>query len=111
MKPGQPMDVLRRTFAATKDIQASVRLLDLEEDSRKATPCLSPKASAADLQQLLQPSMMESNVEELLREWDNMHLGWSEARSELHVSDTDRVAMERLVDDAEMTALKRAEIS
>lgn len=119
MKSGQAMEVLRRTFEATGDIQASVRLLDHEGSPRaeaKAspltfTPCISPKASAADLQSMLHPLKLESNVEELLREWDGMRIGWHEARSEMTISESQRAAMERLVDDAEMTALKRAEVS
>lgn len=116
MPSGRPLDILRRTFQATKDIQACGRLLvPSPKASRCATPHLSPSASAQDLQRALHPVFTESNVEQLLREWDSRERERGSASSSLApavlLSEKERLAMERLIDDAEMLALKHAEIS
>lgn len=125
---GRPLREMRRIAQATSDIQAAGRMGgELGGGSRDWTPQLTPKSSAHDLQLLLHPQANESNAEQLLREWDALQRA---DRMDAHeprnlqlpragngnflkrtLSAQDREAMERLVDDAEVLALKQAEIS
>ncbi|CAE7824240.1 CYP704C1 [Symbiodinium sp. CCMP2456] len=117
MPPGKSLDVLRRVLQATQDIQACGRLLEPSGSQGRITPHLSPKASMAsmqDLQEALRPKRNESNVEELLREWDTLKRVNSQSQNmapAVLVSEKERMAFERAMDDAEMMALKHAEIS
>lgn len=129
IEPGQALPMLRRMFQATEDIQEWSRMAD--GGSRHSALC-SRASSAQDLQQLLHPCVNESNVEDLLREWETMQqeaplfthgaasttlaghrdrglpLGALNACSRHSCS---RQSIERMLDDAEMSALKHAEVS
>lgn len=116
MLPGKSLDVLRRVLQATQDIQACGRLLEPSGSQGRITPHLSPKASMASMQDLqaLRPKRNESNVEELLREWDTLKGVNSQSQNmapAVLTSEKERMAFERAMDDAEMMALKHAEIS
>eukprot|EP00434_Breviolum_minutum_P005644 symbB.v1.2.004972.t4/scaffold288.1/size478366/2 len=69
---GEYADVLRRVFEATQDIQACGRLVGSRSHEMLA-PHLSPQASVQDFQEALHPKRNESNVEQLLREWDSLN--------------------------------------
>eukprot|EP00913_Durusdinium_trenchii_P006896 g6487.t1 len=105
-------DVLRRVFQATQDIQACGRLLEGSRSREIMTPHLSPKASMQDFQEALHPKRNESNVEQLLREWDSIKRVTSQnIAPAVLLSEKERMAMESAMDDAELLALKHAEIS
>lgn len=72
MAAGKSMDVLRRVFQATLDIQASGRMLEGSRSHEMLATHLSPEASVQDFQEALLPKRNESNVEQLLREWDSL---------------------------------------
>lgn len=104
----RPLDILRRTFASTNDIQACGKFLMGSRTPAVFSPRLTPASSFQDLQHALMPSANETNVEQLLREWDAQPHETS-GPSPLNVQD--RLALEAIIDDAEMTTLKHAEIS
>lgn len=112
MPLGKSLDVLRRVFQATQDIQACGRLLEGSRSREIMTPHLSPKASMQDFQEALHPKRNESNVEQLLREWDSIKRVTSQnIAPAVLLSEKERMAMESAMDDAELLALKHAEIS
>ncbi|CAJ1417026.1 unnamed protein product [Effrenium voratum] len=103
------LDVLRRVFQATLDIQACGRLL---EGPERRTPQMSPQASMQDMQEALHPKRNESNVEQLLREWDSLKkVGSQNMAPAVLLSEQERVTVESALDNAELMALKHAEIS
>ncbi|CAJ1328003.1 unnamed protein product [Effrenium voratum] len=107
--PGKSLDVLRRVFQATLDIQACGRLL---EGPERRTPQMSPQASMQDMQEALHPKRNESNVEQLLREWDSLKkVGSQNMAPAVLLSEQERVTVESALDNAELMALKHAEIS
>jgi len=133
MPPGKPMEALRRALDTVKMIQAGGNIVQPELTlgrigSRIAlsksqssmgklaqSPPLSPKASAQDIQYLLQPQdeVAESGVERMLRDWNDLRTRLSAAVEFDHVpiATSDSADLERLADDAEVLALKQAEAS
>ena len=111
MAEGKSIDVLRRVFEATQDIQACGRLVGSRSHEMLA-PHLSPQASVQDFQEALHPKRNESNVEQLLREWDSLNRVTSQNLAPaVMMGEKERTAMENAMDDAELLALKHAEIS
>eukprot|EP00435_Cladocopium_sp_Y103_P027892 s1436_g6.t3 len=105
-------DVLRRVFQATLDIQASGRVLEGSRSHEMLATHLSPEASVQDFQEALHPKRNESNVEQLLREWDSLKRVTSQNLAPaVMLGEKERAAMETAMDDAELLALKHAEIS
>lgn len=112
MAAGKSMDVLRRVFQATLDIQASGRMLEGSRSHEMLATHLSPEASVQDFQEALLPKRNESNVEQLLREWDSLKRVTSQNLAPaVMLGEKERAAMENAMDDAELLALKHAEIS
>lgn len=120
MPEGRPIEVLHRTLAATNDIQAGGKFTHPRPRSMQRSPTgLSPAPSAHDLQGLLR-SHNESNVEQLLREWskaEDIAEGMDDAEAGGRMSRVgslsaqEREDLEKIYDDAEMLALKHAEVS
>lgn len=112
MAAGKSMDVLRRVFQATLDIQASGRMLEGSRSHEMLATHLSPEASVQDFQEALLPKRNESNVEQLLREWDSLkRVTLQNLAPAVMLGEKERAAMENAMDDAELLALKHAEIS
>lgn len=115
---GCVVPMLRRMFQATEDIQAAGKIPELGSRTSAARTPMTPRTrnnSIADLQSspLVQ---RESNVEELLREWDATQRDLLPAVPGLPsaMSLQDCVSLEyteAMIDDAEMFALKQAEVS
>lgn len=118
---GSAVPILRRVFQATEDIQAGGKMI--EPGSRPSTASaihtknqLTRDSSVQDLQHSLHLKSNESNVEELLRGWDSLQRDAAPADASIvlnqhNISDHDRRTMELMMDDAEMFALKQAEVS
>lgn len=127
MPPGKPMEALRRALDTVKMIQGGGKIVQPEltlsrtasrlASSRPQSPrSLSPESSAQDLQFLLQPhdDVSESGVEHLLRDWNDSRSALGPAPTKnaaILYSDDNVAALEGKLDDAEVLALKRAEVS
>jgi len=118
LPPGETMIHLRKALETVELIQTGGKLAEPHMTYSRSMPLLqawkeghrmSPKPSAADLQSLLGKDN-ESGIEQLLRDW-------SDAKSAAGkvdfvptaVTDSERLAAEQLVDEAEIITLKRAE--
>mmetsp|Transcript_41060 Transcript_41060/g.113097 ORF Transcript_41060/g.113097 Transcript_41060/m.113097 type:complete len:639 (-) Transcript_41060:65-1981(-) len=110
---GHVIPTLRRVFQATEDIQYGGKFVAPAGSSAWSPAILSRQSSAPDLKAAILPSASESNVEELLREWHSKleSLPLEQGQSSPSLSKQQRQTIERMVDDAEMNALKRAEFS
>lgn len=110
---GQPHKMLLRIIGSINDIQAGGRLADSSPlmSPRLLTPHITPQSSAQDLQGFLQPRRVESSVEELLREWNTMNQSAHELYAPAAYTQHDREIVAQMLDEAEMVAMKRAEVS
>lgn len=124
LPPGRPQEMFRRVVQAIYDIQAGGRTMGhsaLGTPARltptpKMTPKLSPSGSALDLVRYSQPDRTESNLEELLRVWDSNErtspeLLQNEEIAQQAFGAAERAVRERLATEAEILALKHAEVS
>lgn len=125
LPPGRPAEALKRALATVKMIQVGGKLAEPHLTLSRSLPMLSmephtprklaPNASAQDLNALLQQHQeTESGVEQLLRDWHDSRSTASGLDQDLvptAVTDADRAAIEQLADDAEVLALKQAEVS
>eukprot|EP00927_Polykrikos_kofoidii_P036501 TRINITY_DN30823_c0_g1_i1.p1 TRINITY_DN30823_c0_g1~~TRINITY_DN30823_c0_g1_i1.p1 ORF type:complete len:886 (-),score=137.94 TRINITY_DN30823_c0_g1_i1:55-2712(-) len=110
--PGEPMQVLRRTLDSIQMIQAGGRLAEPLRSSPFSLKDITPKSSAADVQQLLHTREDEACVEHLLRDWQALRVAPSgKDHMPTSMTDRDRAVVAKLVDDAEVLALKQAEAS
>jgi len=119
---GHALEVCQRIFKATDDIHAGGKIVDPTSQSPCNRSALTPESSAHDLQSLL-VKRNESNVEQLLRDWDALQEEGAEVPKTLPQRSSSLSlpagSMKRslsraevqLFSDAEMLALKRAEVS
>jgi pimeloyl-ACP methyl ester carboxylesterase len=128
LPPGRPREIFKRVVEVVHDIQAGGRSVGLSGVCSPAI--LTPKPSQADFAGLATPLGSssdlqnrplhrdgESNVEQLLREWDSLErsVPAESARNaefmEKVFSAAERAAVERRATELEIIALKRAEVS
>jgi len=119
MPPGKTMEALRKALDTVEMIQAGGRLAEPQITRGRSMPLLtawqeqhhpSPSPSAQDLQDLLRTQEHESSVEQLLRDWEEaQHAAASVDFDPVAVPDSERAAVEQLVDQAEILTMKRAE--
>eukprot|EP00931_Biecheleriopsis_adriatica_P041820 TRINITY_DN23858_c0_g1_i1.p1 TRINITY_DN23858_c0_g1~~TRINITY_DN23858_c0_g1_i1.p1 ORF type:complete len:687 (-),score=135.67 TRINITY_DN23858_c0_g1_i1:30-1940(-) len=122
LPPGKPMEHLRRALETVKMIQVGGKIAEpnlalermlsgssLRAFGRGRTPPLSPKSSAADLQEFLHSAVEESGTEQLLRDWQVSRSAAPSHFEPVAITDQDRAAIQQLADEAEVLALKHAE--
>lgn len=136
LPPGRPKEIFKRVKEIVYDIQAGGRSVGLSGVCSPAfmTPRITPKqsypdfqspsltqrtplGSSSDLQNVQMRRDGESNVEQLLREWDSLERSGpvetnrSAEFMEQVFSATERAAVERRAAELEIIALKQAEVS
>jgi len=123
LHPGKPIESLRSALATVEMIQKGGRLAEPHLSLSRSFPLLprvhgpgspraiTPESSAHDLHALLKPQINESGIEQLLRDWnDARNLSGFAEISPTAITDSERAAFEHLVDEAEILALKQAEV-